>query len=193
MLLRHIVCKEVLLFDPTKIVLILSLSAPMNVKMLRVMLGHMGYYRKFIKGYTAITAPMEKLLKKDVAFEWNQECQGSFDTLKAKMESTPILVSPNWIKEFHVHVDASFVVLGVVLAQPGEGDLDHPIAFASSKLSFVERNYIATKREGLDMVYTMQKFRHYMLGGHFKMFTDNSSLQYLVNKPVLGGRSINGC
>ena len=62
-----------------------------------------------------ITTPMEKMLKKDAAFEWTPECQGSFDTLKAKMASAPILVFPDWNKEFHVHVDASSIALGVVL------------------------------------------------------------------------------
>ena len=155
MLLRHIVCKEGLLVYPVNIALILSFSASTNVKMLRETLGHTGYYRKFIKGYAVITAPMEKLLKKDAAFEWSQECQGSFDTLKAKMASAPILVFLDWNKEFHVHVDASYVPLGVVLTQPGEGDLDHPIAYASRKLSFAEWNYTTTKREGLAMVYAL--------------------------------------
>jgi hypothetical protein len=91
-------------------------------------------------------------------------------------------------KEFHVHVDASAIALGVVLTQPGEGDIDHPIAFARRKLSDSEHNYNTTEREGLAMVYALQKFRHYLLGKHFKMFTDHSSLRYLVNKPVLGGR-----
>ena len=81
--------------DPTKIALILNLPPPTNVKMLQATLGHTGYYRKFIRGYFAITAPMEKLLKKDAAFEWTQECQGSFNTLKAKMASAPILVFPD--------------------------------------------------------------------------------------------------
>ena len=103
------------------------------------------------------------------------------------MASTPILVFPDWNKEFHVHVDASSIVLGVVLAQLGEGGLDHPIAFASRKLSFAERNYTTTKREGLAMVYALQNFRHYLLGGHFKIFTEHSALQYLVNNLVLGG------
>ena len=85
-----------------------------------------------------------------------------------------------------MHVDASSTTLGVVLAQPGEGDLDHPIAYASRKLSFAEQNYTTTEREGLAMVYALQKFRHYLLGGHFKMFTDHSALQCLVNKLVLG-------
>ena len=77
---------------------------------------------------------MEKLLNKDVVFTWSLECKSIFDTLKTKMDSIPILVFPYWNKEFHVHVDASSIVLGVVLAQPGEGDLDHPISFASRKL-----------------------------------------------------------
>ena len=123
-----------------------------------------------------ITAPMEKLLKKDAAYEWNQECQGSFDTLKSKMASTPIQVFPDWDKEFHVHVDASSIVLGVVLAQPGEGDMDKLITYASRNLSFAKRNYTTTKREGLAMVYAQQKFQHYLLGRHFNMFTDHSAL-----------------
>ena len=110
------------------------------------LLGHTRYYRKFIKGYAAIIAPMEKLIKKDVAYKWTQECQGSFDTLNANMASAPILVFPDWDKEFHVHVNASSIPLGVVLAQPGEGDLYHPIAHDSRKLSFDERNYTTMER-----------------------------------------------
>jgi hypothetical protein len=103
------------------------------------------------------------------------------------MVTAPILVFPNWSKEFHVHVDASSITLGTVLAQLGEGDIDHPLAFSSRKLSTAEINYTTTEREGLAMVYALQKFCHYLLGGHFKMFIDHSTLKYLVNKPVLGG------
>ena len=104
------------------------------------------------------------------------------------MVTAPILVFPDWKKIFHVHVDASSIALGIILAQPGEGGIDHPIAFASKKLSSAEKNYTTTEREGLAMVYALQKFKHYLLGSHFKMFTDNSALKYLVNKPVLGGK-----
>ena len=75
-----------------------------------------------------------------------------------------------------------------MLAHPGDGDLDHPIDFVSWKLSFAKNNYTTTEHEGLAMVYALQKFRHYLLGGHFKMFTDHLALNYLVNKPVLGGK-----
>ena len=104
------------------------------------------------------------------------------------MVIVPILVFLDWKKTFHVHVYASSIALGIILAQPGEGGIDHPIAFASRKLSSVESNYTTIEREGLTMVYALQKFRHYLLGSHFKMFTDHSTIKYLVNKPVLEGK-----
>ena len=104
------------------------------------------------------------------------------------MVIVPIVIFPNWKKEFHVRVDASCIALGEVLTQVGGGELVHPIAFGSRRLSKAEKNYSTTECEGLAMVYALQKFRHYLLGGHFKMYTDHSVLKYLVNKPVLGGR-----
>jgi hypothetical protein len=89
---------------------------------------------------------MEKLLKKDTKFEWNESCQQGMDTLKEKMVTKPILVFPYWEKTFHVHVDASIIALGTILAQPGAGELDHPIAFASIKLSDSKKNYNTTER-----------------------------------------------
>jgi hypothetical protein len=87
-----------------------------------------------------------------------------------------------------VHVDASTITLGEILVQLGVGDLDHPIAFARIKLSESEHNYNTTEREGLSMVYALHKFTHYLLGKHFKMFTNHSALKYLVNKLLLEGR-----
>jgi len=103
------------------------------------------------------------------------------------MVTAPILVFLEWEKTFHAHVDESIITLGAILMQPGLGELDHPIAFSTRKLSELEKNYNTTKREGLAMVYALQKFIHYLLGKHFKMFTNHSTLKHLVNKPVLGG------
>ena len=114
-LLRHVVCRQGLMVDLAKIVVIINLEAPRSVKQLRATLGHMRYYRKFIKSYAQITALMERLLKKDATFYWNEECQQILDLLKEKMVTTPILVFLDWKKEFHVHVDASCIVLGAVL------------------------------------------------------------------------------
>jgi hypothetical protein len=155
--LGHIVCREGVLVDPAKVVVILNMPPPTSAKQLRSMLGHTGYYHRFIRNYASITAPLEKLLKKYEAFSWKLECDQAFDTLKEKLSTSPILVYPNWQVEFHVHIDASRISLGAILVQPGEGNLDHPIYFASRKLSQAERNYTTTEREGLEMVYALQK------------------------------------
>jgi hypothetical protein len=89
------------------------------------------------------------------------------------MVTVPILVFLGWNKEFHVHVDASSIALGAVLAQPGEGEINHSLLFSSKKLSTTKVNYTTIEKEGLAMVYALQKFHHYLLGGHFKMFTDH--------------------
>jgi len=132
---------------------------------------------------------MEKLLKKEAIFCWDEDCQHNLDVLKENMVTAIILVFPEWKKEFHVHVDASCIVLGVVSRQEGEREIDHLIAFTSKKLSKAKKNYSTIEHEGLTMVYVLQKFQHYLLGGHFKcIYIYHSVLTYLVNKPMLGGK-----
>ena len=75
-----------------KFAIILDLPPPTSVMQIRSVLGHIGYYRKFIRGYATITTPMEKLLKKDTKFQWTTTCQESLDKLKKAMATTPILV-----------------------------------------------------------------------------------------------------
>lgn len=114
-LLGHVVCKQGLMMDLANIAIILNLQVPWSIKQLRATLGHMGYYRKFIKTYAQITAPMEQLLKKDDTYCWNEECKKSLETLKEKMASALILVFPKWDVKFHVHADASCIALGAIL------------------------------------------------------------------------------
>jgi hypothetical protein len=85
-------------------------------------------------------------------------------------------------------VDASNISLAAILSQPIEGNVDHPIYFASIKLSQDEHNYTKTEREGLDMIYALQKFINYLIGSHFKFSTNHSTLKYLFNNLVLEGR-----
>jgi len=129
-LLGHMLCRQGPMVDPVKIAVIINLEALRSVKQLYAMLGNTGYYRKFIKSYAQITMPMDMLLMKDATLYWNQECQQILDVLKENMITALILVFLDWTKEFPLHVDASCITLGVVLTQAGEGELDHPIAFA---------------------------------------------------------------
>jgi hypothetical protein len=143
-LLGHIVCREGVLVDPAKVAVIVNMPPPTSAKQLCSMLGHTGYYRRFIRRYANITAPLENLLKKSEVFQWTPECGKAFDILKEKLSKTPILIFPNWENEFHVHVDASGISLEAMLVEPGDGAMDHPIYFASRKLSQAERNYTTT-------------------------------------------------
>ena len=97
-LLGHVLYHDEILVEPAKIAIIVDLPPPTTVKQVRTTLGHTGYNRKFIKGYAEVTATMEKLLKKDVKFQWTKNCQESLDILKNKMVTTPILVFPHWKK-----------------------------------------------------------------------------------------------
>ena len=94
-------------------------------------------------------------MKKDVTFYWNEDCQKSLDVLKVKMVIVPILVFPYWKNEFHVHVDASFIVLGALLTHAEEGEMDHHIAFVSRKLLKADKNYSTTECKGSAMVYAL--------------------------------------
>ena len=88
----HVVCRDGILVDPAKILIIIDLPPLATVKQLRTNLGHTRYYQNFIRGYAKVTAPMEKLLKKDVKFLWKEECEERLNTLKEKMVTTPIFV-----------------------------------------------------------------------------------------------------
>jgi hypothetical protein len=119
---------------------------------------------KFIKGYAEITTPMEKLLNKEAKLQWNEDYQKGLDTLKKKLVTASILIFPYWNKEFHVHVDALSIELGTLISEPGEGEIDHPILFASTKFSITKNNYTTTEGEGLAMIYALKNFETLFIG-----------------------------
>lgn len=174
-LLGYVVCKEGIKVDMAKIKVIIDLKAPINPKQIRIFLGHTGYYRKFIRQYSDITHPLEELLRADVPYHWTKECQQSFESLKRKLVEAPILKFLDWSRKFHVHIDASALVVGAILAQPIDDSTYHPIVYASRKLNKAERNYSTTEREALRMVFALQKFRHYLLVNPFIFYTDHQA------------------
>lgn len=131
---------------------------------------------------------MDELLRKEIEFRWSQDYQESFKILKTKLVEAPILKFLDRSRKFHVHVDASNVVVRLVLAQSYDDTIDHSNAYGSRKLNKAERNYSTTKREALSMIFALQKFRHYLLVNPFTFFTNHQALKYLVNKPVHQGK-----
>ncbi|XP_073153876.1 uncharacterized protein [Henckelia pumila] len=115
--LGHIVSKEGIAVDPSKVEAVQNWGIPKNASEIRSFLGLAGYYRKFIKGFSSIAVPLTSLTKKNVKYVWSQECQRSFDQLKEALTSAPVLAMPMDHEEFVVYTDASKMGLGAVLMQ----------------------------------------------------------------------------
>ena len=98
------------------------------------------------------------------------------------------MIPPNWDLDFHVFVDASDVAVGSVLMQETTAGWFRPVYYASRRLSTAEKNYSVTERECLGMIYSIKKFRHYLLGRRFYFHVDHSALLYLVRQQNLTGR-----
>ncbi|XP_073138521.1 uncharacterized protein [Henckelia pumila] len=115
--LGHVVSSRGIEVDKTKIDLITHLPFPTKVKEVRAFLGHVGFYRRFIKDYSKITLSMSKLLQKDVLFEFGEKCKEAFDKLKNMLTTAPIIKPPDWTLPFQIMCDASNYVVGAVLGQ----------------------------------------------------------------------------
>ena len=125
-------------------------------------MGLVSYYRRFIKGFSHIASPINRLTEKGRKFEWTEECEEAFRTLKGKLLSEPIVAYPDFSKPFKLYTDASNVGLGAILAQVQEGK-ERIICCASRSLNKAERNYAATKKECLAIVWGMKTFRAYLI------------------------------
>ncbi|KAL2624023.1 hypothetical protein R1flu_008268 [Riccia fluitans] len=187
-LLGHIISKDGLLPDPAKIDAILQMEAPSDLKGVQRFIGAVGYYRRFIRDFAHIALLLFGLLQTDQAFEWSEDCQVAFDLLHNALVSSPILEVPDWNKPFHVHTDASAFAIDAVLAQPGEGDRDHPIAYISRKLIPAERNYTAIERKTLAIVSAASKFDHHLKANKVKFIMDHQAIVDLIQKPNPAGR-----
>ena len=113
--LGHVISTEGVCVDPSKIVAIVNWKPPRNVTEVRSFLGLAGYYRRFVRDFSIIASPMTKLLRKDVYYRWTPECQQSFEILKERLTTAPVLTLPVEGGRFVVYSDASKQGLGCVL------------------------------------------------------------------------------
>ena len=144
-LLGHVVSVKGLTVDDAKIMKICNLPAPQNLLQLRGFLGHANYYRRFILNFASIVNPLTTLLHKDVLYEWTPKHEQAFKDIKVQLIHAPILITPDWSKPFHLHVDASHYAVGAVLCQADVKHVDHPIYYSSCNLSRTEINYYHNK------------------------------------------------
>src|SRR6201996_5154044 len=172
--------KGVTRMDPTKIEAVQTWPVPTTVKHVRSFMGFCNFYRPFIYKFAHVAKPLNTLTKKDVPWEWTDQHQQAFDTLRSRITSEPILAQPQLHNQFELEVDASGYALGAVLMQRDETRKRRPVAYFSSTLSEAERNYDIYDLELLAIVKALRHWRHYLAGSPHKIiiYTDHANLQY---------------
>ena len=176
--LGHVVSGKGIEPEPSKLEAVKLFAPPKSVKEIRMFLGFVGYYRRFINNFSAKAKPLNELLRKTVDWHWGVEQQDSFETLRDALITAPILQMPDFTKKFTIRTDASYIGLGACLLQ-GEGDERMPIAYASRSLKPAETRYTATEIECLGMKWAVNQFRPYVHGRRFTLETDHVALKWL--------------
>jgi hypothetical protein len=181
--LGYVISKGGISMDPCKVQDVLSWKAPTSVSDIQSFLRLAGYYRRFIEGFSKISKAMTELLKKDKQFKWTPACESSFQELKKRLTTTPVLVMPDMEKPFSIYCDASGQGLGCVLMQD-----DRVVAYASRQLRKHEVNYPTNDLELAAVVYALKIWRHYLMGKRCELCTDHKSLKYIFTQSNLNLR-----
>ncbi len=162
-------------------------------------------YRRFIKDFSKMSKPLTKLMqgikyekgkkqkdqnkKISITENWGKEQEENFNRLKQVLTEAPVLVYPDFEKEFILQTDASKGALGAVLSQVDENGKDHPVAFASRTCNKSEQNYSTTELESLAVVWAVEKFHNYLYGQKFIIETDHNALKFMDNTDLTGRRA----
>lgn len=176
--LGHVITKEGVSTDPSKIDAIVQWPTPLNVKQLRGFLGLCGYYRRFIRSFGVIAKPLTNLLKKD-GFSWSMDAQTAFEQLKHALVSAPVLALPDVTKPFIIETDACNKGIGAVLMQD-----KHPLAFISRALSPKQQTLSVYEKELLAIILATKQWHYYLITGHFIIRTDQKSLKHLIDQKI---------
>ncbi|XP_042051304.1 uncharacterized protein LOC121796544, partial [Salvia splendens] len=181
--LGHVVTSDGIRVDPAKVEAVQEWKSPSTQNEIRSFLGLAGYYRRFIEGFSKIARPMTQQLKKGVKMIWTPECEASFQLLKEKLTTAPILAVPEPETDYAVYTDASKVGLGCVLMQKGK-----VIAYASRQLKPHELNYPTHDLELAAVVHALKIWRHHLYGVRCEIYTDHKSLKYFFEQKELNMR-----
>ena len=159
--------------DPEKVEAVMSLERPKSVFEIRSFLGLTGYYRRFIEDFCRIAAPMTRLTRKEVKFDWDDRCEEAFQELKRRLTSAPILIVPDRGQGYTVYCESSRAGLGCVLMPSGR-----IIAYSSRQLKNHEQNYPTHDMELAAVVFNKE----------FEVYSDHKSLKYIFTQRDLNIR-----
>ena len=161
-ILGHIVSYNKISMDPRKIEAIKEWKAPKNVKNVQQFLGLANYYRRHVLDFSKHAGPLYNLLKKDSVFNFDSECEKSFEKLKELLCSNPVLRPPDFKREFFLYTDASGYCLGAVLGQKDNDNREYVVSYGSRMLKGAELHDSITEKECLGVIWAVKHFRVYL-------------------------------
>ena len=179
--LGHWISKKGIEVDKAKIKTIEKLSLPSSVKGIRSFLGHANFYRRFLKDFSEISKSLSSLLMQWVPFNFDESFMKAFAALKEKLISTPIVVALDWELPFKLMCDASDYAEGAVLSQR-QNKIFLAIYYANRTLNEAQLNYAITEKVLLAILFAFDKFRPYLIKNKVIVYTDHSTIKYLMAK-----------
>ena len=183
--LGHIISQAGIQMDLEKLEVIKGWPIPRNLHELRSFIGMCAYYRRFIEKFSFIAGPLHDLTKKNVKYVWSNKENESFEKLKAKLISQPVLILPDLSKPFEVQCDACGHCLGAVLLQEG-----HALAYESRRLNDQEKDLGIYEKKLLAILHALDTWKHYLLGTPFILRTDHQSLKNFMTQTKLSDKQM---
>jgi hypothetical protein len=181
--LGFVVSAQGIQVDEEKVRAIQDWPSPTSVGNVRSFHGLASFYRRFVKDFSSLAAPLTEVIKKNVGFRWGEEQEKAFQIIKEKLTNAPLLSLPNFSKTFEIECDASGVGIGAVLMQEGR-----PIAYFCEKLSGAALNYPTYDKELYALVRALETWQHYLWPKEFVIHTDHESLKHLKGQHKLNKR-----
>jgi hypothetical protein len=148
------------------------------------------YYRNFIEGYSSLARPLTDLTKKSVptVIPWNEEALASFEVLKQKLCSAPVMTIAEVSKKFILHVDASGYAVGACLSQIDDTGEEHPIAYASQKLNSSQCKWSTIEKEAYAVIWALKRFDSLLFRAKIEIVSDHNPLAYIVESSSKSAR-----
>uniref|UniRef100_A0A1B6CSL2 RNA-directed DNA polymerase n=1 Tax=Clastoptera arizonana TaxID=38151 RepID=A0A1B6CSL2_9HEMI len=180
--LGHVISENKVSPCQENLVSIKKLVRPANKSEVRSILGSINFYLKYIENSAQKLEPFHRLLRKDIKFEWTEECERTFNMIKDHLCSTPILAIYDRHKPIIIETDASYKGIGATLKQPQDDGMLHPVSYFSRKLSNREKKFDVIHLECKAIKDSIKFWQYYLIGQKFTVCSDHKPLENLRTK-----------
>jgi hypothetical protein len=187
-LLGHIISQEGIRIDPNRVSAISKLDLPRSKKEVQSFLGKVNFVRRFIPNFAEVVKHITKMLKKGADFKWTAEARKSFEEIKKALTQAPVLISPDFTKEFLIFTYASEDTIAGVLLQKGNQGTEQPISFFSKTLANAELKYNILEKQAYALVKAIKDFRIYVLHSHIVAYVPSAVIKDILTQADPDGK-----